>query len=172
MATKKKGKKSKTAKKRRAKSASARRPAKKRKAAAAGRKPARRKRSSGAKAKPRAARPKPKARRAKTRTARAAPKAAKASSSRTRTRPRARLAPRGRGLGSESAGQSGDTAGLARAAGADSESVEELVEEGQAFEAGVVEGVENVPDADSRRGGVRTREVPVDDVPQEYLDKD
>ena len=75
-----------------------------------------------------------------------------------------------RGLGSESAGQSGDTEGLSRAEEADSESVEELVEEGQAFEAGVISGVENAPDAD--KGGVRTRQVPEDDVPQEYLDED
>jgi hypothetical protein len=75
-----------------------------------------------------------------------------------------------RGLGAEAGGQSGDTEGLSRAEIADSESVEELLEEGQAFEAGVVSGVENAPDAD--KGGVRTRQVPEDDVPQEYLDKD
>jgi hypothetical protein len=75
----------------------------------------------------------------------------------------------GRGLGPESAGQSGDTLGLSRSEIADSESVEELIEEGQAFEAGVISGVENAPDAD--QGGVRTREVPEDDVPQEYLDE-
>ncbi|HLV94678.1 MAG TPA: hypothetical protein VKS44_05775 [Candidatus Acidoferrales bacterium] len=50
----------------------------------------------------------------------------------------------------------------------DSESVSELVEEGQAFEAGVVDGVENAPDADE--GEVRTREVPEDDVSPEYRD--
>jgi hypothetical protein len=33
-----------------------------------------------------------------------------------------------------------------------------------------VEGVENVPDAD--QGGMKTHEVPEDDVPDEYLDKD
>jgi hypothetical protein len=75
-----------------------------------------------------------------------------------------------RGLGLEAGGQSGDIEGLSRAEVADSESVEELVEEGQAFEAGIVEGVENVPDAD--RGPIRTREVPEDDVPEEYLDED
>jgi hypothetical protein len=72
-----------------------------------------------------------------------------------------------RGLGPEAAGQSGDTEGLSRAELADSESVEELVEEGQAFEADVVDAVENAPD-----GEVRTREVPEDDVPEEYLDED
>ena len=73
-------------------------------------------------------------------------------------------------VGPETAGQSGDTQGLSKAELADSESVEELVEEGQAFEAGVVDGVERAPDAD--KGEVRTREVPEDDVPQEYLDED
>ncbi|HKA37943.1 MAG TPA: hypothetical protein VKH43_14050 [Thermoanaerobaculia bacterium] len=74
------------------------------------------------------------------------------------------------GLGPDSGGQSGDIEGLSRAELADSESVEELVEEGQAFEAGIISGVENARDAD--RGGVRTRQVPEDDVPQEYLDDD
>jgi hypothetical protein len=76
----------------------------------------------------------------------------------------------GRGIGAESAGQSGDTEQISRAEIADSESVEELLEEGQAFEAGVISGVESAPDAD--RGEVRTRQVPEDDVPQEYLDED
>jgi len=75
-----------------------------------------------------------------------------------------------RGLGPEAAGQSGDTEGLSRAELADSESVEELLEEGQAFEAGVIEGVENAPEADE--GEVQTREVPEDDVPEEYRDRD
>ena len=75
-----------------------------------------------------------------------------------------------RGLGPDAAGQSGDIEGLSRDEIADSESVEELIEEGQAFEAGVVSGVENARNADE--GGVRTREVPEDDVPQEYLDED
>ena len=68
--------------------------------------------------------------------------------------------------GPESAGQSGDTQGLSDVPGADSESVAELLEEGQSFEAAVVSGVENAPDADA--GGVRTHEVPEDDVPIEY----
>jgi hypothetical protein len=72
-----------------------------------------------------------------------------------------------RGLGPESGGQSGDTEGLSRAEVSDSESVEELVEEGQAFEAGLVDAIENAPE-----GEIRTREVPEDDVPQEYLDED
>lgn len=75
-----------------------------------------------------------------------------------------------RGLGAASGGQSGDLQGLSNTADADSESVDELLEEGNAFEAEVVEGVENVPDADE--GGIKTHEVPEDDVPDEYLDKD
>jgi hypothetical protein len=75
-----------------------------------------------------------------------------------------------RGLGASSGGQSGDLQGLSGSAGADSESVDELLEEGNAFEAEAVEGVENAPDAD--QGGIRTREVPEDDVPDEYLEKD
>jgi len=66
------------------------------------------------------------------------------------------------------AGQSGDAQGLSGVEDVDSESVSELVEEGQAFEAGVVDGVENAPDADE--GEVRTREVPEDDVSPEYRD--
>jgi hypothetical protein len=68
------------------------------------------------------------------------------------------------------AGQSGDLEGLSRAEQADSESVDELVDEGNAFEAGVVSGVEEADDSDMRE--VHTREVPEDDVPEEYLDKD
>jgi hypothetical protein len=64
--------------------------------------------------------------------------------------------------------QAGDLEGLSRAAGADSESVAELLEEGNAFEAEAVSGVE----AADEEGEVRTHEVPEDDVPEEYLDKD
>lgn len=52
------------------------------------------------------------------------------------------------GMGPGSAGQSGDTQGLSDLAEADSESVLELIEEGQFFEAEVVAGVEDAPDAD------------------------
>jgi hypothetical protein len=75
-----------------------------------------------------------------------------------------------RGLGAESGGQSGDTQGLSRRSYDDSESVEELMEEGQYSEAEAVGGVENAPDAD--QGEVRTRQFPEDDVPQEYLDEE
>jgi hypothetical protein len=74
-----------------------------------------------------------------------------------------------RGLGSASGGQSGDTQGLSRREDFDSESVEELAEEGQSLEAEVVSGVENAKDPD--RGEVTTSEVPEDDVPSEYTDR-
>lgn len=66
--------------------------------------------------------------------------------------------------------QSGDLQGLSRAEQADSESVDELIEEGNPFEADVVAGVEEADNADQSE--VHTREVPEDDVPEEYLDKD
>ena len=64
----------------------------------------------------------------------------------------------------------GDFGGVSVVESADSESADELLEEGQTFEAGIVSGVENAPDAD--QGEVRTHEVPQDDVPEEYDDKD
>ncbi len=71
-------------------------------------------------------------------------------------------------LGPDSAGQSGDIQQISNEADADSESVEELVEEGNAFEADVVQGVESAKDPDVSE--VTTRELPEDDVPGEYLD--
>ncbi len=66
--------------------------------------------------------------------------------------------------------QSGDLQGLSSVESADSESVGELLEEGNAFEADVVTGVEDAGNADEKE--VRTHEVPEDDVPGEYLDKE
>lgn len=75
-----------------------------------------------------------------------------------------------RGAGREAtAGQSGDLQGLDGTATADSESVQELLEEGQYFEAEAVSGVENAPEPD--QGEVRTKQVPEDDVPPEYLER-
>lgn len=71
--------------------------------------------------------------------------------------------------GAAAAGQSGDTQALSANATAGSESVKELMEEGQAFEAEVVDGVENAPDADEAE--VRTKEVPEDDVPEQYQER-
>jgi hypothetical protein len=64
----------------------------------------------------------------------------------------------------------GDFGGASVVESADSESAGELLKEGQTFEAGIVSGVENAPDPD--QGEVRTHEVPQDDVPEEYDDKD
>jgi hypothetical protein len=69
----------------------------------------------------------------------------------------------------DSAGQSGDTQGLSDVAEAGSESVAELLEEGQSFEAEAIGGVENAPDPDVAE--VHTKQVPEDDVPWEYLEK-
>ena len=66
------------------------------------------------------------------------------------------------------AGQAGSLQGLSDSAEAASESVDELLEEGNSFEAEVVKGVEDAPDAD--QGEIKTHEVLEDDVPEEYLD--
>jgi len=70
----------------------------------------------------------------------------------------------------DSAGQSGDTQGLSDVAEAGSESVAELVEEGQSFEAEAIGGVEDASDPDVTE--VHTKQVPEDDVPSEYLGSD
>ena len=69
-----------------------------------------------------------------------------------------------------SAGQSGDVQGLSRKQVVDSESVEELLEEGQTYEAEAVSGVEDALEPD--QGEVQTHEVLEDDVPEEYTDED
>jgi len=74
------------------------------------------------------------------------------------------------GLGARSAGQSGDLQGLSHAGRANSESVDELLEEGNSFEAEVVKGVEDAGVADA--GEVHTHDVSADVVPGEYLAKD
>ena len=74
-----------------------------------------------------------------------------------------------KGLGPRSGGQSGDVQGLSAIERVGSESVEELVEEGNAFEAEVVKGVEDASYADEEE--VTTHEVPEDDVPEEYRDE-
>ena len=58
--------------------------------------------------------------------------------------------------GSDSAGQSGDAQGLSQIADADEESVEELAETDQPYEAGVVDGLEDAADHPER--ATRTRE--------------
>jgi hypothetical protein len=76
------------------------------------------------------------------------------------------FAPEGPESRSRSGEQSGDLQGLSNVESADSESVDELIEEGNAFEADVVKGVEDAGDADESE--VHTHETPEDDVPGEY----
>ena len=47
--------------------------------------------------------------------------------------------------------------------------MEELIEEGQFFEAEAISGVEGAPDPDVAE--VHTKQFREDDVPQEYLDR-
>jgi hypothetical protein len=72
-----------------------------------------------------------------------------------------------KGSGSKSGGQSGALQGLSDIEGASSESVDELLEEGNAFEAEVVKGVEDASDADE--GEVRTHQRPQEeDLPEDF----
>ena len=72
-----------------------------------------------------------------------------------------------KGLGSKSGGQSGALQGLSDIEGASSESVDELLEEGNAFEAEIVKGVEDAGDAD--QGEVHTHQRPEDeDLPEDF----
>jgi len=68
-----------------------------------------------------------------------------------------------------SGGQSGDDMGLSNEETAGGESVAELAEEGQSFEAEALSGMER-PYPDEKE--VRTHQVPEDDVPAEYTDQD
>ena len=70
----------------------------------------------------------------------------------------------------DTAGQAGDVQDISNVESIDSESVEELLDEGNSFEAGVVSGLERAGDDGERE--VHTRQVPEDDVPEEYLDQD
>jgi hypothetical protein len=74
------------------------------------------------------------------------------------------------GSRARSGGQSGDLQGLSDIERANSESVDELLEEGNSFEAEAVRGVEEAGNADEEE--VHTHEVPEDDVPGEYLDNE
>jgi hypothetical protein len=86
------------------------------------------------------------------------------------TRTYATVAPDDERRPEDSAGQSGDTQGLSDTAEAGAESVEELLAEGQSFEAEAIGGVQDAPDPDVAE--VRTRQFPEDDVPLEYLERD
>ena len=77
-------------------------------------------------------------------------------------KPKSRVARAGTGAG--------DLQGISIVEDVDSESADELLEEGQAFEAGIVSGVEEAGDAEESE--VVTHEVLQDDVPKEYDDED
>jgi hypothetical protein len=79
-----------------------------------------------------------------------------------RLKPKSRVARAGTGAG--------DLQGISIVEDVDSESADELLEEGQAFEAGIVSGVERAGDAEESE--VITHEVLEDDVPKEYDDED
>src|SRR3984885_2002569 len=76
-----------------------------------------------------------------------------------RLKPKSRVARAGSGAG--------DLQGISIVEDVDSESADELLEEGQAFEAGIVSGVEK---AGTEESEVITHEVLEDDVPKEYDD--
>ena len=61
-------------------------------------------------------------------------------------------------VGSDSAGQSGDTQGLSQIVDAAAESVEELADTEQAYEAEAVSGVEDAADRPERPVPARTQE--------------
>jgi hypothetical protein len=77
-------------------------------------------------------------------------------------KPRSRVARAGAG--------SGDLQGISTVEDVDSESEDELLEEGQSFEAGIVGGVERAGEDEEHE--VVTHEVLEDDVPREYDDED
>jgi hypothetical protein len=79
-----------------------------------------------------------------------------------RLKPKSRVARAGTGAG--------DLQGISIVEDVDSESADELLEEGQAFEAGIVSGVEKAGNAEESE--VVTHEVLEDDVPKEYDEED
>jgi N utilization substance protein A len=111
---------------------------------------------------------------ASSRTKASAKKAARQKPGRKRPRGKANEAElvgyQPRGLGALTAGQSGDTQGISAGVRADSESVAELLEEGQTFEAEAIAGVENALDPDQAE--VVTHQFPEDDVPEEYRERE
>ena len=72
--------------------------------------------------------------------------------------------------GAAAGGQSGDLQGLPGKEEAESESVRELVEEGQFYEASLVDAVENAPSNDPRPLQPRRRSE--DDLREEYTDRE
>jgi hypothetical protein len=79
-----------------------------------------------------------------------------------RLKPKSRVARAGAG--------SGDLQGISVVEDVDSQSADELLEEGQAFEAGIISGVEDAGNAE--RSEVITHEVLENDVAKEYDDEE
>jgi len=80
-----------------------------------------------------------------------------------------------KGLGARSGGQSGALQGLSNLEGAASESVDELLEEGNAFEAEIVKGVEDAGNDGERPVPVHRvtgDSAPEQNVPDEYFHKE
>src|SRR5579871_1541155 len=75
--------------------------------------------------------------------------------------------PKGRSRIARAGAGSGDLQGISSVEDVDSESADELLEEGQSFEAGIISGVERAGNEESE---VVTHEVLEDDVPLEYDD--
>jgi hypothetical protein len=73
-------------------------------------------------------------------------------------------------VGPESGGQSGDLQGLSEVEDEDGASVEELAEDDQAFEADLVEGVEDAADHPERPTHTHEEYVNPDDVPPRRRD--
>ena len=65
---------------------------------------------------------------------------------------------------------SGDLQGLPEIEHLDSENLHELLEQGNAFEANVLAGVQDAEDNEGKE--IHTHEVPEDDVPGEYVDEE
>lgn len=83
--------------------------------------------------------------------------------------PVTRVKKQARGTGAGAAGQSGDTQGLSGTEDVENESVLELQEEGQFYEASVVDGIENR--GFEEEGEVRVHRRPEDDLRPEYADQ-
>ena len=71
--------------------------------------------------------------------------------------------------GGAAAGQSGDLQGLPEQEEVNSESVRELAEEGQYYEASVVDSIENPPSSDAP---LQPRVRPENDLASEYPEQD
>lgn len=78
--------------------------------------------------------------------------------------------PKGRSRVARAGAGSGDLQGISNVEDVNSESEDELLEEGQSFEAGIIDGVERAGDDEEHE--VVTHEVLEDDVPREYDDED